>query len=97
MTKLLCTCTNAISISTVANREGDGVVLKAAPTPLLTCNAHALLIKEKRRTNYNRNETLVIHLLKLTLKKSSWCTTQQLGKVLINLSVRVVLPPLVTL
>lgn len=38
-----------------------------------------------------------IYPLKLTLKKSSWCTTQQLGRVLINLFVRVVLPPLVTL
>lgn len=33
----------------------------------------------------------------LTLKKSSWCTTQQLGNVFISLSVNVVFPPLVTL
>lgn len=33
----------------------------------------------------------------LTLKKSSWWTTQQLGRILVSLSVRVVLPPFVTL
>lgn len=33
----------------------------------------------------------------LTLKKSSWCTTQQLGNVFSSLFVRVVFPPLVTL
>lgn len=33
----------------------------------------------------------------LTLKKSSWCTTQQLGNVFTSLFVKVVFPPLVTL
>lgn len=33
----------------------------------------------------------------LTLKKSSWCTTLQLGRARISRRVRVVLPPLVTL
>lgn len=33
----------------------------------------------------------------LTLKKSSWCTTQQLGNVFRSLFVKVVFPPLVTL
>lgn len=60
---------------------------------LLTCKA------ELGKETITTKQLELIHSLqnKLTLKKSSWCTTQQLGNVFINLFVRVVLPPLVTL
>lgn len=88
--ELFCIDIKAISISTVENRV-CWTWGYSWQYPLLCL--HAAL----RKGNNNTNKTLFIHSLTLTLKKSSWCTTQQLGKVLINLFVRVVLPPLVTL
>lgn len=50
-----------------------------------------LISKFKCRWSRRKKQSL------LTLKKSSWCTTQQLGNVLSSLFVKVVFPPLVTL